>query len=405
MALHTEFETQSPPAKAPVVSALLCAECGYPIGEKAAGAVIDPCGHVLHVACADYIRKRAKLLSRSGDAHDLVEVVNSVEVSRHVESIVHEHEESSMQPSSSGRCPLCHESISSVVQVYLSTSGPTPPQCPVQGKCPTERLFHLQRKHLMLLKEGAALRTQFESMTRRCAALHHEHATISTRLQELNLKLPKLLLEMPQPSCEPSALSSGEKRNRIEAAVELMGEGALREYVRDVSAQAAHSEEEALKLRRSVGQLRRILESMRKRVETEKRRTNALPTVDLDCAAEDVHEHLQCPRTEGRIGGANVVDHEDVDCDDARLPVRHQYKVISVDSEESDGSESAGDDVVFISSSLPSPLEHRLVPPERKEWPRMGKSTGRFLRDLPRPVDAAWQPTLESFLVPLHSPL
>lgn len=309
-----------------------------------------PCGHVLHLECAEYLRRGVKLACSESDS----------------------------ELTATFRCPSCSEPALRTLRLFLpshdaSQSGADEKTTEhVGAKSSTlARVFHLQRKELMYRSDITKTKQHLERLTRRCAAQHALKATLSAQLLALGGRERQLVVDNVDD----------------DAALRGMNEGALIDYIQSTQKAIADA-------RKNVAEVDSRLLLLRKE-------HVALQNDDGCDAGESDEESeslpmrgLRAPPASPAIG-PRAKSHR---VDPAAKPVAS--KAVEVVDVDATSISSLDDDCLVVGTSHRAKFasDENLVPLQmtmrRVTAPVMGRSVGRSLRDLPRREDALWQPDL-----------
>lgn len=127
-------------------------------------------------------------------------------------------------------------------QKLTSSSSPLPPPPPPPPR--PDRVFHVQRKHLLRLKERSAKQSNLAVLQSSCADLHQRTATLTERISELHDLLPPVSrLAASSSSSAPTASTTAMETATLEA-IASMDTIRLRQFLRDAAeeAKAVHAE-------------------------------------------------------------------------------------------------------------------------------------------------------------------
>lgn len=428
---------------------LLCCECGGGGGTSTEShrlKALIPCGHLVHESCAEFQRKKSKLLAYLGADDVIVSGGQTL--------------------NSSLCCPQCGAGVTGSVALFIQEADAkdAPDRAmestSASGRNDTlqSRVFHIQRKHLVKLKECGDHKAEFLRRSANCAKYHMTKALLTKRLDEIQQSIAdaesaakKYDAALENSKKQVDAIKDGSVE---ESYLMQMNERMLREYLGEATAsqRRLHKDLEAAKHMLSSRNAR--LEALKKcverarvetaklhAVETVKARTLSLrpsekglnsvvgcssaPMMGEDANDDGWEEDEQfalivadASEPSDRVKKRGRTRDEAIDVDIAVAPLTTRQNPVVIDSDSEDDDDD--DEVMVVGSTAPIkvvPLlkaigiasqQHTqqsqqsravagMVPHGVAPMAPIGRGTGRSLWDFPRPVDARVQTRLDDF--------
>lgn len=198
---------------------ITCCECAVPVGSSgpARATLLLPCQHVLHLRCAEYLRRQQELrLEAVSHGFSLRSIFYSCKEYQNTKFC----------------CPGCSVKVEKVVPLYIGEEAHASIEehhCinhtelekkAKQGKQEEkiyeeenvikemEKVFHSQKNNLASLRGLIKEKLLFHDLTRSCASLHNEQTKLQTELEKCACVMPQLN-GIPSSLCS-SASSSNE---------------------------------------------------------------------------------------------------------------------------------------------------------------------------------------------------
>lgn len=350
---------------------LSCSECGGATGSERL-CVAVPCGHPMHLDCYEFLRKSVKLAKfLAGDDEILSQWQTNVAL-----------------------CPVCQTAITKAIPLFLNQEA-NPTSAGGRISELQQRLFHLQRKKLMRMKEFMACRLETKRVAARCAALHGEAESIQHSVANLYATIRELAPQHHENCRDDGAVPSTEMG---EATIRSMSDRELRRFVQ-TTAQQVQTERDAIEALRKQLTVRAARLKVLRRDYDAQRVARAHVAMRLPASPAPPHKR---PPQQACASHAHVVD---VDAFDDLKEGVEKKRVVVVDVDAFDSSDSEVEVIAgphgsaITSPPVKSELTDEapsLLPCHTRQLPSYGLRSGRSLFDLPR--TAFFQPTMSQLI-------
>ncbi|KAG5500624.1 hypothetical protein JKF63_03720 [Porcisia hertigi] len=304
--------TCSPPS-ATHSSACDCCECGVVVGTESSqrGGLLLPCQHVLHMGCAEFIRRRGKVLMgldtadfplhEEEDSH--VKVCDADKTAVALRG--HRGNSSWVRGANGFRvCPACFTPIARIIPLYLrgtsdtvepnaTDTQPVPSRITAEASATAEaeyrRVYSAQKQALQRLRSLCDQRRRVTELTHACANLHEQRTKYLAEVEKEEQCFPGLTHSVGFDGAEAPIGSSSAMDTKIAGSLTIdhMTVTELELYMAQVTPQLLRTQAELRKERHMIERRTKKLNTLRSHYHS----TKELCAFDAVIAQRELRPH------------------------------------------------------------------------------------------------------------------